>query len=207
MTRKTPPQMTSPVNWALLGLIIERESYAYELAQRFQGIYRNVLTLSSTSHIYTALGVLQGRSLIEQVPGSRPGRQPKPGYRATALGVQSYGEWLVSYVREDRRRHVMFVLGLSALAGSPAAVRDILERYEQAWLEHDGATGIFALDGVPDGPGAELVERILSEENELTAAAKRSWVRHARAALEELTTKIPGGRHDPASQAIERFRP
>jgi DNA-binding PadR family transcriptional regulator len=187
VTRKTPQPMTSPVNWALLGLIIERESYAYALAQRFQRVYRNVISLSSTSHVYTALGVLQERSFVEQVPGTRPGRQPKPSYRATALGVQSYGEWLVSYVHEDRRRQVMFVLGLSALAGSPAAVRDILDRYEQAWLEHDGTTGIFAIDGVADGPGVELVERILFEENELTAAAKRSWVRHARTALEGLT--------------------
>lgn len=192
MTRKTPPQMTSPVNWALLGLIIERESYAYELAQRFQGIYRNVLALSSTSHIYTALGVLQDRSLIEQVGGTRPGRQPKPSYRATALGVESYREWLVGYVREDRRRQVMFVLGLSAFAGSPEAVLEILERYEQAWLAHDGASDLFALDGVPDGPGAELIGRILSEENELTVAAKRAWVRHARRALEDFNARAPG---------------
>jgi DNA-binding PadR family transcriptional regulator len=181
--------MTSPVNWALLGLIIERESYAFELAQRFQGIYRNVLSLSSTSHIYTALGVLQDRSLIEQVPGARSGRQPKPGYRASELGVQSYGEWLIGYVHEDRRRQVMFVLGLSALAGSAAAVRDILERYEQAWAKHDGSGDLFALDGVPDGPGAELVKRILSAENELTVAAKRSWVQHARRAAEDLAAK------------------
>jgi DNA-binding PadR family transcriptional regulator len=183
--------MTSPVNWALLGLIIERESYAYELAQRFQRIYRNVLSLSSTSHVYTALGVLQERSLVEQVPGTRPGRQPKPSYRATTLGVGSYGEWLVGYVREDRRRQVMFVLGLSALAGSPDAVADILDRYEQAWLEHDGATGVFAFDGVPEGPGEQLVKRILAEENELTAAAKRAWVKHARRALEQVNAQAP----------------
>lgn len=181
--------MTSPVNWALLGLIIERESYAFELAQRFQGIYSNVLSLSSTSHIYTALGVLQDRSLIEQVPGAPSGRQPKPGYRASELGVQSYGDWLVGYVHEDRRRQVMFALGLSALAGSTAAVLDILERYEQAWAEHDGINGLFAVDGIPDGPGAELIKRILSAENELTVAAKRAWVKDARRAVEDLLTK------------------
>ena len=31
--------MQSPVNWALLGLVIERPSYAYELAQRFERTY------------------------------------------------------------------------------------------------------------------------------------------------------------------------
>jgi DNA-binding PadR family transcriptional regulator len=175
--------MTSPVNWALLGLIIERESYAYELAQRFRSISANVLSLSSASHVYTALGVLQQRSLIEQIPGTGAGRQPKPNYRATPLGVEGYGEWLVGFVREDRRRQVMFMLGLSALAGNLNWVSEILERYERAWREHDGSTGLFAIEGIACGAGAELLRHMLAEENELTVAAKRSWVRKARRAL------------------------
>jgi DNA-binding PadR family transcriptional regulator len=184
VTRRMPQPMSSPVNWALLGLVIERESYAYELAQRFQSIYRNVISLSSTSHVYTALGVLQGRSLVEQVPSERAGRQPKPCYRATALGVESYGDWLVGYAREDRRRQVMLVLGLSALAGSPQAVLGILERYEQAWVEPAETTELFAIDSTPAGLGGELIARILSERNELTTPAKLAWVSDARAALE-----------------------
>lgn len=186
MTRKAPPPMTSPVNWALLGLIIERESYAYELAQRFQRMYRNVISLSSTSHIYTALGVLQERALIEQAPGTRRGRQPKPSYHATPHGLESYGEWLVSHVDEDRRRQVMFVLGLSALAGNLNRVAEILDRYEQAWLKHDASSALFALEDLPDGPGAELIKRILLNENELTATAKRSWAAEVRAVLQDL---------------------
>jgi DNA-binding PadR family transcriptional regulator len=189
VTRKTPPQMTSPVNWALLGLIIERESYAFELAQRFQKIYRNVITLSSTSHVYTALGVLEDRALIEQIPGTRPGRQPKPNYRATAHGIESYGEWLVGYVREDRRRQAMFVLGLSALASNATWVAEILDRYEQAWVQHDSSVDPFALDGLAGSPGGELIARIMPAGNELTAAAKRTWVRDARAALDEVAAK------------------
>ena len=187
-----PQPMTSPVNWALLGLIIERESYAYELAQRFQRIYRNVISLSSASHIYTALGVLQGRLLVEQVPSERAGRQPKPGYRATALGVESYGDWLVGYVREDRRRQVMLVLGLSALAGSPQAVLGILERYEQAWIGPGDTTELFTLDSASTGPSGELITRILSERNELTTGAKLAWVSDARAALEDRLANPPG---------------
>jgi DNA-binding PadR family transcriptional regulator len=186
MTRKTPAPMTSPVNWALLGLIIERESYAFELAQRFQKIYRNVISLSSTSHVYTALGVLEARAFVEQMPISHPGRQPKPSYRATALGVESYCEWLISYVHEDRRRQAMFVLGLAALAGNPAWVAEILDRYEQAWLDEERSGELLTLDGVPDRPGAELIARILPAEAELATAARRSWVEHARTALENM---------------------
>jgi DNA-binding PadR family transcriptional regulator len=173
--------MKSPVNWALLGLIIERESYAYELARRFQSTYRDALSLSSTSHIYTALSVLESRSLIEPVPGTPAGRQPKPNYRATPRGVEGYADWLVSYVREDRRRQVLFALGLSALAGNPDWVGEILDRYEQAWLAPED----FNVDGASDGPGAELAVGILSEEKQLTVAAKLSWVRQVREALED----------------------
>src|ERR1022692_333686 len=87
--------MQSPVNWALLGLVIERPSYAYELAQRFERTYQAALTLSSISHVYTALAALRSRSLIEELPGTRAGRQPKPHYRATAKGLQDYGQWLI----------------------------------------------------------------------------------------------------------------
>jgi DNA-binding PadR family transcriptional regulator len=185
VTRKTPPKMTSPVNWALLGLVIERESYAFELATRFQRVYRNVIPLSSTSHIYTALGALQQRSLIEQIPGTGPLRQPKPKYRPTPLGVQSYGEWLVGSVREDRRRQVVFALGLSVLLGDTGAVLEVLERYDQAWRqEQDDTAGHIALDHLPGGVDSESIARALSGERQLTAAAKRCWVRQVRRELE-----------------------
>lgn len=183
--------MTSPVNWALLGLVIERESYAFELATRFTRSYSNVIKVSSTSHIYTALGVLQDRLFVEQIPGAGAGRQPKPEYRATPLGIRNYGDWLVDYVREDRRRQVMFVLGLSALFGDPPAALEALERYDQAWMEQDGEAGLFALDRPPGGAGVELIKKLLHGENRLTVAAKRSWIEQARPELELLSVSPP----------------
>ena len=82
--------MQSPVNWALLGLVIERPSYAYELAQRFDRTYEGALSLSSTSHVYTALRALEDARLIEEVPGSGTGRQPKPRYRASDGAIEQY---------------------------------------------------------------------------------------------------------------------
>jgi DNA-binding PadR family transcriptional regulator len=181
--------MKSPVNWALLGLIIERESYAYELARRFESTYGDALPLSSRSHIYTALGVLENRSLVEPVPSSRAGRQPKPSYRATAQGIEGYADWLVAYVREDRRRQLLFVLGLSALASNPQWVAEILDRYEQGWLAQENETTPFHMDGVPGGPGDQLTARILPEENQLTVAAKLSWVRYVRQALQDIPSR------------------
>jgi hypothetical protein len=101
--------------------------------------------------------------------------------------VEGYADWLVGYVREDRRRQVLFVLGLSALASNPTWVGEILNRYEQAWLAQED----FKVDGAADGPGAELVIRSLSEEKELTAAAKLSWVRHVRQEFMRLAEEEP----------------
>jgi DNA-binding PadR family transcriptional regulator len=178
--------MKSPVNWALLGLIIQRQGYAFELARRFEHTYRDVLPLSSTSHVYTALGVLEGRALVEQIPDTRTGRQPKPRYRATTHGIEGYAAWLAGYVDEERRRQILFVLGLSALASKPHRLTGILDRLEQGWLAPENVTTSFVADGAFDDPVGKLVARILTEENQLTVAARLSWVRNARQAINEL---------------------
>ncbi len=96
--------MHSQVNWSLLGLVIKRPSYAYELAKRFERTYEGVLSLSSVSHIYTALASLKDRSLIERIPGTGTEAQQKPIYKATAHGIEEYRGWLLGQLGEDRRR-------------------------------------------------------------------------------------------------------
>lgn len=177
--------MQSPVNWALLGLIIERPSYAYELAQRFERTYEGVLSLSSISHAYTALGTLKSNGLVAEIPGTREGRQPKPLYRATELGMLGYREWLVAQAEEDVRRRRLFVTQLAALARDPRMALDAVDRYEQACLSRSGCTPI---GGVQDTDAAEspmsaLLSRLLAEEARLSAGAKLAWVEFARREL------------------------
>jgi DNA-binding PadR family transcriptional regulator len=188
--------MRSPVNWALLGLVIERPSYAYELARRFERTYGAVLSLSSKSHIYTALGALEDRSLIEEVPGTRVGRQPRPCYRATPDGVQSYGDWLVGQVHEDRRRQLLLVLQLSVLSATPTLVLEILDRYEQAWLAQAGRTPLSSIEEADDEARAAFVTRMLSDENRLTVGAKLSWLQDARRDVERLEQHRARGSSD-----------
>jgi DNA-binding PadR family transcriptional regulator len=188
--------MQSLVNWALLGLVIERSSYAYQLAQRFDRMHDGALSLSSVSHVYTALGTLEGHGLIEEVPGSRSGRQPKPRYRATAKGVEEHRAWLIDQLVEDRRRKRLFVVQLAALARDPAAALEVLARCEEACLEELRGIPIpspvrsRSLSSVPDGApaadGPDLLARMLAEESRLTVEARLSWVHHVRGELEEL---------------------
>src|SRR5438270_1100281 len=119
--------MQSAVHWALLGLVIERASYGYELAQRFEHAYAGMLNLSGVSYVYTALDALQRRGLIEEVPGTRGGRQPKPRYRATEEGVHSYRERLTGQIRDDLRRARLFARQLAVFAHEPEVGLEIIE--------------------------------------------------------------------------------
>jgi DNA-binding PadR family transcriptional regulator len=175
--------MQSQVNWALLGLVIERPSYAYELAQRFERTYEGVLTLSSVSHAYTALAALRDRGLIEELPGTRIGRQPKPHYRATEKGLQDYEQWLVSQLSEDRRRQQLFVLALATFTRAPTTALEILGRYEHACLTEAGKIPLPPRNGASAADAPELVARLGAEESRLALGAKLAWLEYARREL------------------------
>jgi DNA-binding PadR family transcriptional regulator len=186
--------MQSSVGWALLGLVIERPSYAYELAQRFERTYGSALSLSSVSHAYTALGTLKDRELIEELPGTRGGRQPKPHYRATAKGLTDYHERLIGEVGEERKRQKVFLLQLTALTRNPAQALQIIGDYEQACLAETCTTRIASGDGVSaTDPARELQVRLIAEEKRLAIAAKISWARYARSELKALAVARANG--------------
>jgi DNA-binding PadR family transcriptional regulator len=171
--------MRSLVNWALLGLVIDRPSYAYELAQRFERTYEDALALSSISHVYLALGSLKDRGLVEEIAGTRSGRQPKPHYRPTERGVQEYRDWLVEQICADRQRQRLFVLQLGALTRNPAVAIEVIDRLEAICLKQAARTPLPASSETEDEE-PQLIERLLGEENRLGVGAKLAWVQYAR---------------------------
>ncbi len=178
--------MRSTVGWALLGLIIERPSYAYELARRFEHAYGDTLSLSSVSHAYAALGTLQDRALIEELPGTRAGRQPKPHYRATAEGVRSYQDWLVAQAQEERQRSRLFARQLAVL--EPRAALAVLERYEQARLDTKLIPlGTGADRTIDDADG--LAARLIRQEEGLAIGTRLKWIVYARREFEALAAR------------------
>jgi DNA-binding PadR family transcriptional regulator len=173
--------MRSQVNWALLGLVIQRPSYGYELVQRFQRIYDDALELSSVSQIYTALDTLARRGLIEEIPPEGPlglpTRQPKPHYRATVEGVQSYRQWLTAHVQDERRRSRLFARQLAMLPAPDALV--VLDCYEQACLAEACATPVGAGEGSAE-EGGGLVARLEAEDARRVLDARLPWIAYAR---------------------------
>jgi DNA-binding PadR family transcriptional regulator len=172
--------MRSPVNWALLGLIIERPSYAYDLAQRFERRYGATLPLSNVGHIYTALGALGDRGLVEEIPGTREGRQPRPHYQASESGRVEYRQWLIGQAGEDRRRHQLFVLSLAALASTPQEMLEVMDGYEQAWLQEGMATSLSDPGRSSVDVVSAMLRRLMDEGQRLAVGSKLAWVQYVR---------------------------
>jgi DNA-binding PadR family transcriptional regulator len=191
--REQQGSMQSPVNWALLGLVIERPSYAYELAQRFDRTYEGALSLASTSHVYTALRSLLDRELIEEVPGGGTGRQPKPRYRATREGLEHYQRQLVGQLADERRRQRLFAMELAALMSEPELARAVIDGYEQECVREAGQSTPGREDGSDDAR-SQLALRLACEENRLALGARLAWLQYVRRELSANTERRSPGR-------------
>lgn len=178
--KRSPGTMQSAVHWALLGLVIERPSYGYELAHRFEHAYKDMLQLSGVSYVYTALDMLQRRGLIEEIPGTRTGRQPKPRYRATPEGLDSYQDRLIVQMREDFRRSRLFARQLAVFAQEPAIALEVIERYGEACLEEAGDTPVQPQPDTDPDAASDLASRLITEERRLAMEARLPWIDYAR---------------------------
>jgi DNA-binding PadR family transcriptional regulator len=184
--------MRSQVYWALLGLVIERPSYGYELIARFERVYGDIVSISGPSQIYTALNVLEERTLIggtllaSSVSGGTD-RQPKRHYRATDLGREGYRAQLLVQMREARRHSQRLARQLAVFTRKPQMALEILDDLEEVCLKE----AIRAPIPSPSlrsaaGSGSALVDRLAAEESRLAMEATIPWIEYARATFKAL---------------------
>jgi DNA-binding PadR family transcriptional regulator len=195
LKRERAVPMRSPVNWTVLGLVIERQSYGWELWKRFERLYGDVLAVGSESNIYAALNKLRENGFIEEVEGSRsvvPGatRQPKPHYRATAEGFEAYEAWVIAQAREHSRRSLQFARQLGAFAQQPQTALAILGRYEQACLD-DREARIPTISEFPARVVPGLADRLASSYGRSIKTATLGWIAYARQEFEALLKASP----------------
>jgi DNA-binding PadR family transcriptional regulator len=172
--------MSSPVGWALLGLLIRREDYTYSLAQRLERFYGRTLQVSSEAQVRTALDALARRQLIEET-GTEPGArgQPRVRYRASAKALAAYSEWLAE---QGRRDSPLFAPALVMLEGQPALALEILEAYERDCLRR-----VCRPQGAAAASGsAGISQRIVAEDERLAMEGRLAWIEFARGELERL---------------------
>ncbi|HTR89705.1 MAG TPA: PadR family transcriptional regulator [Solirubrobacteraceae bacterium] len=194
--------ITSPVSWTLLGLLVERPGYRYELSQRFERLYGDVRPLRSESHIYASLKALKTRGLVEEVPRGREstgvaggGHQSRLYYRATEKGVRAYQEWLVNQIREDQRHSELLVRQLAVFAREPEVALQMLERYELVLLQQ--ARGGGRAGGREEDAIGELIAALVEDDRRLAGEAKLAWIGAARSKLQAFASA--GARADGAT--------
>ncbi len=172
--------MRSRVNWAVLGLLIERPGYGYDLFQRFKRTYGKSIELSHQAQIYKALNALEKRGLIEEVPADvaprEEPRQPKPRYRALPEAVPGYREWLIAHVTQERQNLELVALQVGALPPHDALI--VVDHYERHLLsEREQAPP--ALDR------ASVLARDLAQHaKQLETGPALRWTTYARRKLE-----------------------
>jgi DNA-binding PadR family transcriptional regulator len=183
--RESQAPMHSPVYWALLGLIIARPGYAYELAGRFEHTYGGALELSSMSHTYTALETLSERGLVRRIQHAEHENalhSRRRVYEATELGVSEHAAWLMGQIGEERRRQRALVAQLAASTRNSTRAIELLDEYENTCLAELGQAP-SPHEGLRGRSG--LVARLVAEETRLALAAKLRWVQYARTQLLE----------------------
>lgn len=180
-SRAAPKEMRSPIYWALLGLVIERSSYGFELFHRYQRIYGHVQPLSSESHVYSALDVLEERLLVRQVRGGTA-RQPKPCYRATNAGRAGYEDWLVEQVAATRGREEQWIRQFGVFANDPDAALNLLSRFQSEYLKRTGEAARSPVRTIESN--ADLVDALVVERQRLADGEMLTWLQHAQDGFE-----------------------
>jgi len=119
----------------VLGLLIERPSYGYELHARSRRRFGNLIAFGTTQ-AYQAINTLLGQSMIEafeppeSAPSQRRKRQFRIYYRVTAAGVQAFKAWLAQPVQEDSRNAELLIrLGSAGVIGAQA-LHQVVKDYQ-----------------------------------------------------------------------------
>jgi len=179
--------MRSPFAWALLGLVIERPSYGWELAHRFRRIYGETLVLTTPKNIYRSIETLRVHALIEEVGEADTeelhARQPRPRYRATPEGVGAFEEWLLAQATAAAQHQRTLVQHLTLL--EPATALEVIERYKQACLAESAELERPAPAAGIARTADEFAERLANEHDRLSFEARLSWIEYARQELAE----------------------
>ena len=204
------------MNWAVLGLVLERPSYGYELSQRLERRYSGVLN-PPISQIYAALNALERAELIEplpvqEAPAEDPPtarRQPKVHYRATASGEKAFRDWVAEAMREDPRHAELMrrIAGAAAATGvdTVSAMRELVDTYERACVEEASRLPLPPARGgeTPAAAAGELVERLVLAAQRGLLDAHFAWIEYARREIDAYAASRAGrpGHGDGAAGA------
>jgi PadR family transcriptional regulator AphA len=182
------------LKYAVLGLVIERKSYAYRLAQRYEELLGDAYDLHPSA-IYTALDQLERAGLVEADTDTCPGatrRSPRVLYAATATGREVFQRWITTPPTrpEPIRSELVRKLALSEprhgeelLAMIEAAELECLDKIEAATLRMQEVVGGDSWD--------VATSRLVHQYGIRQLHARLEWLRDAHAVVRRLVDDGP----------------
>ncbi len=186
----------SPVNAAVLALVIEQPTHTYDVARRFEDRFAGLLDVGD-ARVYQAMERLTAQGLVEQLPLSSAERRrpskPKCRNRATAEGARTHREWLAESMRDDPMRTQLRQRLLSLTVHDTTAVLDVISRYERACTTQIAAAPVPPEDA--EASTAEeimdsLRDRLFAELDRVMMQACLEWVAFGRAQTQMADARI-----------------
>ncbi len=177
---------SSPVTGVLLGLLLERPGYGYELAQRMNERMGPAWKLT-TSSIYPVLERLENEQLVSRTVKDMPGRQrqrERVMYHATAAAETAFVQWLARPARKEPvRTELLAKIAVARPVDAPRLL-EALDEYERDCLSllETAADGEPPLNG--ESPWLALLAELIQGATGEHLRAELEWIRFARTRIE-----------------------
>lgn len=180
-------------NYALLGLLMERDAYAYELADRMQS--RLGWDVNS-GQVSQAMRLMERRGLVRAVAnptGREHKRKDRIVYSITKKGIDAFGRWFGEDSNEPRsarvRRPLLVKINLAGGADRLAGTLSQIDSYEEQCVRQLKALHTER-EGLPFGEAPLRADHFLLRLGLLgdifQLEAELSWVRNARESVSRL---------------------
>ncbi|HYV14447.1 MAG TPA: PadR family transcriptional regulator [Conexibacter sp.] len=187
--------MKAGTKYAVLGLLLERPSYGYEVLVRFRRAFDAGQWAITPQGLYASLDRLERDGLIEPIAlesADVSRRQPKTPYRVTADGARALRHFLEAPMGPDPTRAEFLVRLQCAASKDAEALLSMLDGYENACLDELGrlTPGTQDVNGLAQ-PGT-LVERLALEDRRLGIQARLTWIDYARQQLRSAAPALAG---------------
>lgn len=205
--RAQEPAPTTPIAWIVLGLLIEKPSWKYEVYKRFERRYHDLQPIT-TSRIYATFDKLEHDGLIEAMDaetesilpvGTR--REPGTPYRATARGATVWKRDLIGRFEEESQRPALLSRVLAASTLDDGLLGAVLDDLEEHLLDQRGAPIPSALTPVGE-PGLIFGTRVVAEYQRSMLHAQLMFLDWAREQLKSRkVARATSHRGDDATHA------
>lgn len=167
---------------AVLGLVLQRPSWGYELVARFDRAFAEQPWpwRVTPQAIYGGLNDLEAAELIERIePEGEPRtlsaqRNARQHYRGTAGGARAMREWLAAPMLSNPSREELLIR-LHFGGADDAGLREMLRLHAGECLEELERIGAVVALSRP--------ERLVKEDRRLAVQARLTWIEFALAEL------------------------